>query len=96
MKFLNLNKTNKKRLIQFIFLIPFITCLLTVIGIKHYVDYRIPPMMCNPTDTHRVFVVIAFVLLVNVVASFASLISYYCLENRVEDILQKREKDAKK
>lgn len=91
-----LNKANKKRLIQFIFLIPFVTCLLTVIGIKYYVDYRIPPMMCNPTDTHRVFVVIAFVLLVNVVASFASLVSYYCLENRVEDILQKRKKDAKK
>lgn len=91
-----LNKANKKRLIQFIFLIPFVTCLLTAIGIKHYVDYRIPPLMCNPTDTHAVFVVIALVLLVNVVASFASLIAYYCLENRVEDILQKRKKDAKK
>jgi len=90
-----MSKQGKKKLIQAIFLVPFFTCLFTVIGIKYFVDHHLSYVVCSAVDTQKIFYVIAFVLLINVVASFASLISYYCLENRVNDILKKREKNEK-
>ena len=87
-----ISKKNKKRLIQGIFLIPFFTCLATVIGIRHFVTNHYAGIYCGDTEAHDLFVVIAAVLLVNVLASFASLIAYWCLENKVDSILRKERK----
>ena len=88
---MKISKKNKKRIIQGIFLIPFITCLVTIIGIKHFVDHDLSSV-CGTADTRKVFIVVAMVLFINVLASFASLISYWCLENKVDSILRKERK----
>ena len=88
---MKISKKNKKRLIQSIFLIPFITCLVTILFIKDFVDYHLSSV-CGTADTRRVFIVIAIILFVNVLASFASLVSYWCLENKVDSILRKERK----
>lgn len=94
---MKLSKNNKKRLVLATFLIPFFTGLLTIIGIKNFADNKLPLLVNTDADMHTVLSVIALVLFINVVASFASLISYYCLENRVNDIIGKRaRKNAKK
>ena len=87
-------KDYKKYFIQCIFLIPLFTCLLTAIGVKSFVDYHISATCAN-ADTGKVFFVILCVLFINAVMSFIALVSYYCLENRVEDIVKKRAKHEK-
>lgn len=87
---MTISKQNKKRFIQGLFLLPLITCLITVAAIKFYVDYRLGGV-CTGIDTKRVFIFISFVLFINVLSSFGALISYWCLENKVNNIL-KREK----
>lgn len=47
-------------------------------------------------NTNNAFITIVLVLFLNAIASFISLISYYCLENRVNYILGKRVKHGKK
>lgn len=88
---MKISKKNKKRIIQGIFLIPFITCLATIICIKNFVDYHLTGV-CSGTASRQVFIVVAMVLFVNVLASFASLVSYWCLENKVDSILRKERK----
>lgn len=88
-------KDYKKYIIQCIFLIPLFTCLFTAIGIKSFVDYQLTTT-CADADTKKVFLAILCVLLINAIMGFVSLISYYCLENRVDDIIKKREKHGKK
>ncbi len=88
---MKISKKSKKRIIQGIFLIPFITCLATVIGIKHFVNYDLLSV-CGTADTKKVFIVISMVLFVNALASFISLMSYWCLENKVDSILRKESK----
>lgn len=88
-------KDYKKYFIQCIFLIPLFTGLFTAIGIKSFVDYHLS-VTCAEADTKRVFTAILFVLFVNVIMGFIALISYYCLENRVDDIIKKRRKYDKK
>ena len=87
-------KDYKKYFIQCIFLIPLFTCLLTAIGVKSFVDYNISATCAN-ADTGKVFLVILCVLFINAVMSFIALVSYYCLENRVEYIVKKRAKHEK-
>ena len=87
-------KDYKKYFIQCIFLVPLFTCLFTAIGVKSFVDYHISATCAN-ADTGKVFLVILFVLFINAIMSFIALISYYCLENRVEDIVKKREQNEK-
>lgn len=88
---MKISKKNKKRIIQGIFLIPFITCLVTIISIKDFVDNRLTGV-CSGADSRQVFIVVAMVLFINVLASFASLVSYWCLENKVDSILRKERK----
>lgn len=88
-------KDYKKYIIQCIFLIPLFTCLFTAIGIKSFVDYHLS-MTCADADTRKVFLAILCVLFINAIMGFVSLISYYCLENRVDDIVKKREKYGEK
>ena len=46
-------------------------------------------------DTENMFLIVVFILFINAVASFAALVAYYCLENRVDNILKKRGKHEK-
>jgi len=88
---MKISKKNKKRLIQAIFLIPFFTCLVTIISIKSYIFERMS-IACPDGSAEKLLLFIAAVLLINTIAAFGSLVSYWCLENKVDSILRKERK----
>ena len=88
---MKINKKIKKKLIQVLFLVPFFTCLITVISIKSYIFERMAHV-CPDGDARKLLLIIAFVLLINAIASFGSLVAYLCLENKVDNILRKERK----
>jgi len=88
---MKISKKTKKRLIQAIFLVPFFTCLITVVSIKSYIYERMA-LVCPDGNAKKLLLIIAFVLLINAVASFGSLVAYWCLENKVDSILRKERK----
>ena len=73
------------------FVIPFITCLGTIIGIKYFVDHRLTGVY-GEIEAKQLFIFISIILFINVLASFVSLVSYWCLENKVDSILRKERK----
>lgn len=89
-----LKRNSEKFLIKFIFLLPFITCVGTGIMVKQFMDHQIlqHPELLNIWDYREVFDVVLICLFVNAVASFISLMFYFCLESKAKGIL-KRLKD---
>ena len=88
---MKISKKNKKRFIQGIFLIPFFTCLATVLCIRSYIYNRMA-IACPDGSAEKLLLFIALVLLINAVTSFGSMVAYWCLENKVDSILRKERK----
>ena len=89
-----IRKYGQKTFIKFIFLIPFITCLITAIDVKSFMDkqYKVYPEISNFIAYEEIFNLVVLCLFVNCVASFVSLILYYCLENRVKHLVKEKKK----
>lgn len=94
-----LKKSYKKYFVLGIFLLPLIICLVTSISIKSFVDYHFSTVTQYSKSlagyTEDMFIFIVIMLFLNAIFSFASLITYFCLVNRVNNILGKRGEDEK-
>ena len=89
-----IKRNSEKAFIKFVFLLPFVTCVCTGIMVKQFMDHQIlqHPEVLNIWDYREVFDIVLFCLFINAVASFISLMFYFCLESRTKGIL-KRLKD---
>lgn len=88
-----LSQKNKKRWIRIIFITPFFTCLMTCLGIRYFTTQTTKIYV---EDSEKVFIAISVVLFINAIMSFLSLVAYYCLENKVEYITEKKNKKNEK
>lgn len=88
-----LSQKSKKLWIRIIFIFPFFTCLITCLGIRYFTMHTTKMYV---EDSEKMFIAISAVLFINAIMSFLSLVSYYCLENKVDYITEKKKKKHEK
>lgn len=92
----NIATPNKKihtGLIKFSFILPLFVCGFTGVWIKIFLEAQEVTHQMALTD---MLIVLELMCLINAVASFSSLVCYYCLESKVGSIIRKPSERAKK
>ncbi len=81
---------HKKSVIKSVFIFPLISIVIIAISLNNFVQInRAVPYI---SSARHLFIGILALLCLNMIANFASLVLYYCLYNRIENISKKYRK----
>lgn len=78
---------HKKAVIKSVFIFPLISIVIIAISLNNFVQINRAVPYIN--SARHLFIGILALLCINMIANFASLILYYCLYNRIENISKK-------
>ena len=81
---------HKKAVIKSVFIFPLISIVIIAISLNNFVQINKAVPYIN--SARHLFIGILALLCINMIANFASLILYYCLYNRIENISKKYRK----
>jgi len=81
---------HKKTIIKSVFIFPLISCVVMGLAIKDFADLH--RNLAYFSSLNDLFIGILVLLLLNMLANFASLVLYFCLSNRVEHLSKKYNK----